>query len=343
MRNISKIRLFSLVLAVTAVVGAWIAFNPMSLLDSAEANLAEARSTSEVRVASLTASFDAEGTIAPEMQWDLVLPAGGTITSIAVVGSTVTTGFEVVAIDAKPVLALTGPIPAWRTMAVEDEGADVLALEEALVHLGYDTSGELTVDGYYSSYTASLVELWQADQGRSITGSVALGDVVIVPLGTKISMVAVQLGGAPTGALMTFSAPARTVLFEANRDQRAALEVGDEVEVRFEDRSTETTVIKSIGSTGTGAWLVTTGALTSATALELETADVNVLWSTDLGTDLTVVNGNALVRLDGGRYALEVIRTSERDTEFVSVELGVRSGSTVEISGVEPGTLIVVP
>ena len=339
----STVKFGALVMFGIAVVAAWITFNPLSLIESAEADGPTPRTTAEVRVADLATSFSSSGTFESASEWSLVLPIGGTVTDVIDAGIPIATGTTLVAIDAQPTVAILGPTPAWRAMTVDDQGVDVLALENALVEMGYDSAGQLTVDGYYTSYTATLVGLWQADQGREVTEQVELGDVIIVPEGTRVASVAVQPGDANTGALMTLSSSSQRAVFNLDADQRVALATGATVEIRFEDRSTSTATISTIEPSGDGAWIATALLAPDAAGSFLDANEIDVSWSQQLGTDLTVVNASALIRLDSGGYVLEVVGTHDRDTTLVPVELGARSGSTVEISGVDSGTMIVVP
>lgn len=60
-------------------------------------------------------------------------------------------------------------------------GPDVFQLETALVALGYDPDGEVTVDREFTSLTAAMVERWQADLGIEVDGIVESDDVVFIP------------------------------------------------------------------------------------------------------------------------------------------------------------------
>ena len=57
---------------------------------------------------------------------------------------------------------------------------------------------------------------------------------------------------------------------------------------------------------------------------------LTVSWVEPIATGAKTVRADALIRLDDGTYAIEVI-VSESETEFFPVEIGARSGSTIEI------------
>ncbi|MDO5080443.1 peptidoglycan-binding domain-containing protein [Buchananella hordeovulneris] len=56
-------------------------------------------------------------------------------------------------INDRPVFALRGPFPLFRDIGEGDSGDDVRLLQQALADLGYD----ITPDGHFGAYTASLV------------------------------------------------------------------------------------------------------------------------------------------------------------------------------------------
>src|SRR5882757_4405576 len=94
---------------------------------------------------------------------------GGTVTALPAVGSVVERGQGVYRVDDTPVILLYGPLPAYRALAVDTEGADVKQFEENLAALGY---GGFTVDEEYTSATAEAVVVWQEDLAPTETGMV---------------------------------------------------------------------------------------------------------------------------------------------------------------------------
>jgi len=78
-------------------------------------------------------------------------------------------------------------------------GIDVLQLETALVELGYDPDGELTVDQEFTSETAQVVERWQADLGIEVDGVVAADDIVFLPGPSQIVDIVDTAGSVAPG------------------------------------------------------------------------------------------------------------------------------------------------
>ena len=70
--------------------------------------------------------------------------------------------------------ALAAPSPAGA-------GPDVRQLEEALVALGYDPAGAVTIDNEFTPATGEMVQAWQRDIGAPVDGAANLGEVVFLP------------------------------------------------------------------------------------------------------------------------------------------------------------------
>ena len=75
-----------------------------------------------------------------------------TVTSVIGVGATVGLGQVLYTVDSQPVIALSGVLPAWRTLSTSsDDGPDIQQLENSLVSLGYDPDGDVVVDNEFDS------------------------------------------------------------------------------------------------------------------------------------------------------------------------------------------------
>lgn len=120
----------------------------------------------------------------------------GPITEIVEPGTIVEQGDVLYRADGEPVVVLYGETLAYRTLrdaSTNLTGADVEQLETALVALGYDPDGSVTVDNEFTSYTEQMVEDWQEDIGATDDGVVNLGEVVFLP-GPALVLDASQLG-----------------------------------------------------------------------------------------------------------------------------------------------------
>ncbi len=128
--------------------------------------------------------------------------AAGTVTAAASEDDVLEQGDVLFTVDDRPVVLLYGDTPAWRTMQDDDIGTDVLQLETALVALGYDPDGTVTVDDEFTSRTEQMVERWQEDLGYlddDVDGIVRLGDVVFLPGPAEVNSVLSE-AGSPVGA-----------------------------------------------------------------------------------------------------------------------------------------------
>jgi len=139
-----------------------------------------------------------EGTVSPG--------GSGTVTAIAAEGATLVSGDEIARIDDEPLILLTGELPAWRPLRTGHEGTDVRQLETALVALGFDPNGTVTVDDYFSASTAAMVQRWQEAVGAEVDGRFGLDDAVFFP--GEITIVRVT---APVGTSVGPSTPLLTV------------------------------------------------------------------------------------------------------------------------------------
>jgi len=123
--------------------------------------------------------------------------AAGTVTSVVGPGMVVAAGDVLYEINAEPVVALYGDIPAYRTFNSRmSDGADVQQLEQVLVDLGFDPDGDITIDEDFTSATRDAIELLQESVGAEETGALALGDVIFVPGAFYVSDVLIDVGTA---------------------------------------------------------------------------------------------------------------------------------------------------
>lgn len=148
----------------------------------------------------------------------------GVITDVVAEGTTVAQGDVLYTINEQPTVILYGDVPAYRAMrdlrGDNMEGADVLQLERALVDLGYDPDGSVTVDEEFTANTRSMVERWQADIGMVDDGVVDLGEVVFIPGPADVLTVLVTAGDIVQG-----SRPAVTVTSGAPLEGRDVLQL----------------------------------------------------------------------------------------------------------------------
>ncbi|MEO1063042.1 MAG: peptidoglycan-binding protein [Actinomycetota bacterium] len=330
---------------IAAVVAVAVLLATGGLLDGEEPAADPLRDTAPVAVASLVATYEAEGLIVYDASLEIVAVGdGGVVTQIVEREATVESGEVLWRVVDEPVLALEGEVPASRALAEGDEGVDVLQLESSLVALGYDPDGTVTVDESFTANTAAMVERWQDDIGAEVTGIVGDGAVVFLPGPARVSDTGFGVGDtvADGDVVLSATAPDRVVELTVPVADAATLAVGDTVSLRLPDRSTaEAIVLETVprpdGDVEVQAQLV------GEVELQVDIVPVAITWTVPLADGVLTVPANALIRTDDGSYRVEVRRPSGVE-ELVHVEVGRSAGSTVEISGaVADGDVVVAP
>ncbi len=79
---------------------------------------------------------------------------------------------------------------------------DVQQLKEALIALGYDPDGSMTLDSEFTTATREIVMAWQEDIGAISDGVVHFGEVVFLAGSTQILQTMTSAGNPATGAVM---------------------------------------------------------------------------------------------------------------------------------------------
>ncbi len=277
---------------------------------------------------------------------------GTTVTWVADEGEIIGQGDRLYTVDERPVVLVLGDVPAYRAMAFGDEGADVAAIQRALVDLGYADAGSV-VDGVFDEETLVAMLVWQAAIGAHTDGVVNLGEVVFVTEPVRIGSVLVTPGdtmqnGAPvvaTSASFTF---VTVQLPTADQDLVA---VGDAVIVELPDGETAAATVTAIGTVaqagqqaGDNFFEVTVTLDDPAAALGLDGAPVDVEVVNDSAIDVLAVPVTALLALSEGGYAVEVV-VEDGSRLLIGVEPGLFSDGFVEVAGngLVDGMQVVVP
>ena len=144
---------------------------------------------------------------------ELNLPGGGgTITRLPKAGDVISVGQAVYEVNGRPVIAVRGDRPFWRTLGEGmTDGADVQQLEQALTDFGF--GADITVDTEFTWNTAEAVKDWQEALGIERTGVVELGDIVAVPAASiRISAVNAALGDQAGPASLSYTSTALRVV-----------------------------------------------------------------------------------------------------------------------------------
>lgn len=160
--------------------------------------------------------------------------ATGTITSVDITsGDEVTAGTVLYTVDLNPVIVAQGAIPSFGPIQRGDRGPQVEQLQQFLIDAGHLTG---SADGRYGSATEAAVRAWQRGTNRTVTGSVAHGEIIwIERLPTRITLDPEIFGvgrtiNAGEGELQSLAdSPAITITL--NEQQALSVTPGQEVTI----------------------------------------------------------------------------------------------------------------
>jgi peptidoglycan hydrolase-like protein with peptidoglycan-binding domain len=296
----------------------------------------------------------------------------GTLTWIAPEGATVKRGQPLFKVDQRPVVALYGPLPLYRTLRVGVEGTDVNQFEENLSELGYTG---FTVDDTYTAATARVVRRWQADLGLPETGTVEPGEVVVTPGAVRVAEHTARVGdriGGDTGgggSVLSYTGTTRLVTVQLEVADQALAAKSRTVTVTVPGRGPVEGTIAQIGTVATapeqpgnapGEQPSSAPGGSSSTAADarvqvtvtiadqkrlgaLDGAPVDVDFVSQQRRDVLAVPVAALLALPGGGYGIQVVEGGA--TRIVAVKTGMFAAGRVEISGagIAAGVTVGVP
>ncbi|MEM9467702.1 MAG: peptidoglycan-binding protein [Actinomycetota bacterium] len=275
-------------------------------------------------------------------------------------------GDVIYVVDEQPITAIVAPDDV-ETLSFDrdlsegvEAGDDVLALEEMLSALGYDAGGDLEVDDEFDNATTEAVQDWQGDlQDRwedvDDDGIVDSDQIVVVDEGLSLGEVTERdSDNVATGSELFSTTSDRATRIVATAidvaDQDDLVE-GQQVDIEFPDGSVVAGTVIDVATSSTvdpanadaDPQLSVEIALDSvpASAEPLNELDVEVKLVERIAEAATVVPVSALVATGNGGFAVEV--ASGNTTSFVAVEPGMFADGFVEVSGIEPGTAVVVP
>lgn len=161
----------------SGIASAWLLINPItpdSLSTPTPANVAPVvnQEFTDKRTVTLTATSKANAPIKSGI-------AGRVTSTECTQGSAIESGKKLLTINERLLIALSTPIPLWRTIEIGDKGEDVAGLQTELLRLGYS----LTVDGIAGPDTVSAVaKLFnQAGDKNFTTGNVPPSRILWIP------------------------------------------------------------------------------------------------------------------------------------------------------------------
>src|SRR6266536_163945 len=360
-----KLVITAVVLPVVLVVGGVAARALLSSRPAGESG-SQARlppATAEVTRTTLVETKTVSGTLGYGDAVPVGAVGAGTLTWIAAVGSTVQRGQPLFKLDERPVVALYGAVPVYRTLRVGVAGVDVKQLEENLSGLGYKG---FTVDNAFTAGTAAAVRDWQNSLGLPVTGAVESWQVVFTPGPVRVAAHTARVG-APAGrgeggaTVLSYTDTTRLATVDLKVADQALAVVGGKVTVtipggrRLDGTMTKVGTVATMPDQGTqappgqsgpaaAARIAVTVDIADQQALgTLEAAPVDVDFVSQKREGVLTVPVAALLALPEGGYGLEIVEGSA--TRIVAVKPGLFAAGRVEINGdgIEEGMKVGVP
>lgn len=280
-------------------------------------------------------------------------------TALPALGQVVEPGQSLWSVDGRAVPLLPGTLSPWRVFASGmSPGADVAALNDALIHLGFGAG--LKPSDSFTNATAAAVRRLQSSFGLAPTGFLRLGSVAFAPAAVRVTAVHTLPGKTVTGGEPVLDVTSTTAVVNVALPvgQSARVRAGDAVSVNLPDGTVGDGTITSVGTVATDTTPSNSGnttttatvkvvvSLTNASpAASLDQAPVTVNITNNSVHQVLAVPTTALLALAGGGYAIEVVEPGG-DHRLVAVTTGAfddQSGM-VEVRGpdVAEGQHIVV-
>jgi peptidoglycan hydrolase-like protein with peptidoglycan-binding domain len=325
---------------------------------------APASNTEKVEQGELSALVSGAGTLTYRARSDgspyaVVNQAGGVYTQLPDAGNKVSCGGVLYRVDNRPVVLLCGAVPVYRALHVGVTGPDVRQLNRNLHRLGYDTDAHVRIDpadSAFTSKTEQALRVLERKKGVGVTGELATGDAVFLPVAVRIAKVTGQLGGSarPGAPVLSATSDKLHVRVDLDASQQGAVKKGDRVQITLPGNTAVTGRVAGFGRVAQAEQGSQAAAATIPTfinlddparAAGLDQAPVQVDITTKGVDNALSVPVTALVGKSGGGFAVEVVRAGGR-RELVAVKLGLfdTGGGRVQVEGdLRAGDSVVVP
>jgi hypothetical protein len=278
-------------------------------------------------------------------------------------GSTVVAGNVIVEIAGRPLFVFQGSVPAYRSLAPGDSGADVAQLQAGLESLGYsiggDTSGVFgagtgsAVTAYYTAlgYAVPKVPASSKASGKHKAASepmVPLAEIMFVPrFPARVVKVAGPVGQEASGSLVTLSLGNPTIAGQLSPSDAALVKAG--MAVRITDAATGLSRRGHIRSVGRRTQ--TKGSISGGVYVPMKVHPNRPLHMSLIGQDisltitaahsarplLAVPEAAVFARADGRLYVTKV--TGTRSDVHVPIRVDATGNGMVGITPIDGGTL----
>src|SRR5262245_34076858 len=209
-----------------------------------------------VREGPLSSQVQQNGTLSYAAQADgspysVVNQAAGIYTSLPSAGQMIKCGQVLYRVGDTPVVLLCGSTPAYRDLSAGDSWRDVRELNRNLLRLSYADRADLDPSSdEFGSQTAAALERLQDNLGMDQTGSLDLGQAVVLPRPVRISKATARLGtgAAPGMEVAQATSTRRQVTVDLSASQQSQVKIGDRAQITLPDNRTTPGVVQRIGT-----------------------------------------------------------------------------------------------
>ncbi|MGI9595919.1 MAG: peptidoglycan-binding protein [Acidimicrobiales bacterium] len=340
-------RLLLLVVGLAVVAG--IGYGIFLLTDDSESDVEERVIViDEVGRATLQDTVVVLGNVGREDLFTVAAVSPQRVTALSVeVDGEVTAGDELLRLDGRPMLAVSGTTPYWRPLQrFVDDGPDVEMLEQFLEEAGFSPG---TVNQEFTNLTRDALEEWQEANGYPADGRFLPTDVAVNEWPAVVGSVGVEVGESvsPGLPLVSFVERDLTISVAVDPTDRSRLDVGlpavvtvSASDIEVSGRISELADAPEVDGQGVERYA---GEVESDVQLDIvDGAAVRVEVILAEVVDAMVVPV-ASVSLDGsGREEIRVLN-GDGTIDRVPVETGLTEGALVEIvDGLDGSEQIVV-
>ena len=254
----------------------------------------------------------------------------GTVTKLPAVGDVAQRGKALYSVDGRPVPVFFGDTPLFRKLDNPDlTGPDVAVVAANLTALGFKV-------GHPKTFTFSeALKKWQKKAGLEETGTLDVGQVVVLAGPVRVNSVTAQPGDPVAEPLIMVSATTKVVVAPVSASDVAAIKTGAAVSVVRPDgkgvpakvTSVSTDVQEGQTQGAPKVNLMVTPDDPQSVA-DLDSAAVQVRIATETHAGVLAVPVGALIALREGGYAVQL-----PDGTLKAVKTGMFARDLVEISG----------
>jgi len=324
-----------LVIAVTSAVVLVLLNRPSPAAPAARPRV----ETTTVHKADLANTRSETGTLGFGAQRVVKGTGTGVVTGLPAVGDVAKLGEPLFRVNDKPVPVFFGATPLFRKLETPGtKGSDVAVVMDNLAQLGYRV-GRRPDDDTKAEFTTTVsdaLKRWQKKAGLEETGTLDVGQILVLDTPVRVASVQAQPGSTATEALFTVTPEARVVTLSVGVADAGALKAGTAVAVARPDAKEVPAKVTTVshappaenGQSNQPKLDVTVVPDNPADVADLDSAPVQVKITTESRTGVLVVPVEALIALREGGYALQLPGGQLR-----AVQTGMYAQNKVEVTG----------